>query len=271
MKKTIYLILLFIFLIMAIQTWGGMQKSADDDETIEQAIARLIAVHEGDSKAHLGEGESLQSHKNEDVIDHPAYSVLDDKMAFDRHSIDLEMNNLDVFSATGGVEVNGIKTLSIYSANSSSLQGVFGLGGDLASMSEFAFSKNPRFLTSFSVSAITNTLGYILVGETDEGNGFGFKIQNNKLFGLYFDSDNVEHLVEIQTLVANTIYKIEARVSYPNTIEFFVNNSFAGSFSGVDLNITMTVIPSIPWIDFKSTTSTSRTLYIRGFYWEADL
>jgi len=270
MKKTIYLILLFIFLIMAIQNWGALQKSADDDETIEQAIDRLIAVHEGDSTAHLGDGESLQAHKNEDVIDHPAFSVLDDKMAFDRNSVDLEMNSLTPFNATGGIEINGIKTWYIYSSSSSSPQNLWGAVGDLAQSSEFAFSKNPRFLTSIAVSAITYTQGYILVGETDEGNGFGFKILNNKLYGVYFDSDNVEHTVEIQTLIANTVYKLEARVTYPSTIEFFVNNGLAGSFSSVDLDITMTVIPSIPWVDFKSTTGSSRSLYLRGFYWEAD-
>jgi len=67
---------------MAIQTWGSLQKSTTDDETIEQAIGRLISDHEADASAHLGAGESLEAHKTAEVIDHPAQSVVIDKTAF---------------------------------------------------------------------------------------------------------------------------------------------------------------------------------------------
>lgn len=82
MKKAVLLACLTIFLFMGIQTWDSLQKNATDDETIEQAIARLIAVHEGDSNSHLGVGESLQAHKNADVIDHPQQSIVMDKPIF---------------------------------------------------------------------------------------------------------------------------------------------------------------------------------------------
>ncbi len=65
---------------MGIQSWGSLQKSTEDDETIEQAIARLIAEHESDSESHLGVGESLEAHKTANVIDHPADSVVSDKI-----------------------------------------------------------------------------------------------------------------------------------------------------------------------------------------------
>lgn len=66
---------------MPAETWGMMEKSAVDNEKIEEAIARLITAHEADSEAHLGAGESLQSHKSEDVIDHPAQSLVPDKIS----------------------------------------------------------------------------------------------------------------------------------------------------------------------------------------------
>jgi hypothetical protein len=66
---------------MPLQNWEGLQKNTTDAETIEQAIARLIGVHEVDSTAHLGAGESLQSHKSEEVIDHPAFSLVADKFS----------------------------------------------------------------------------------------------------------------------------------------------------------------------------------------------
>ena len=51
--------------------WGNLQKSLDDPQTIDQAIAAAIAAHEQDPTAHLGDGESLQQHKSNDIIDHP--------------------------------------------------------------------------------------------------------------------------------------------------------------------------------------------------------
>jgi hypothetical protein len=66
---------------MAVVNWGSLHKSQVDDETIEEAIARLIAAHEADETSHLGAGESLQSHKASDIIDHAALSIIEDKIA----------------------------------------------------------------------------------------------------------------------------------------------------------------------------------------------
>lgn len=60
--------------------WGLLPKSAVDNETIEEAIARLIAVHLAAETAHLGTGESLQSHKASEIIDHIAGSIIEDKI-----------------------------------------------------------------------------------------------------------------------------------------------------------------------------------------------
>ena len=52
-----------------VSTWGMLAKSATDNETIEEAIARLILAHEQDAESHLGADESLQSHKAAEIID----------------------------------------------------------------------------------------------------------------------------------------------------------------------------------------------------------
>jgi len=65
---------------MANPTWGMLAKSATDNETIEQAIARLILAHETDAESHLGPDESLQSHKAAEIIDHLAGSIIQDKI-----------------------------------------------------------------------------------------------------------------------------------------------------------------------------------------------
>jgi len=51
-----------ILLNMANPVWGLLAKAQDDDETIEEAIARLIDEHNEDEESHLGSGQSLQSH-----------------------------------------------------------------------------------------------------------------------------------------------------------------------------------------------------------------
>ncbi len=60
--------------------WGMLPKSQIDSETIEGAINRLILVHEQDEESHLGTGESLQSHKASEIIDHLASSIIADKI-----------------------------------------------------------------------------------------------------------------------------------------------------------------------------------------------
>ena len=65
---------------MSVVNWGLLSKSLVDDETIEEAIDRLILVHEQDEVSHLGVGESLQSHKASVIIDHVVDSIVADKI-----------------------------------------------------------------------------------------------------------------------------------------------------------------------------------------------
>lgn len=66
---------------MTLPLWGQLEKSSIDDETIEEAVERIIAEHNDDPEAHVQAGGSLEAHKADDVIDHPAESVLADKLA----------------------------------------------------------------------------------------------------------------------------------------------------------------------------------------------
>jgi len=256
---------------MGLFTWSSLPKDQDNNQTISEAITEAISAHESDPTAHLGSGESIEQHKINEVIDHPAFSVLDDKIAYDRNIVDLEFNSLTPFSVSTGVEINGVNTWYFNSPNSSNSRHLYGSMGDMAQGAEFDFIRNPRLITSIMVSSVTSQTGYILVGETDDGHGFGFKIVNDKLYGVYFKEDYSEQDLEILTMSAYTTYKLEARVLYPNTILFFVNNVQVGSFSSAVLNFSMNFILSMPWIYFKSTTTTTRELFIRGFHWEAEI
>lgn len=98
---------------MGLQTWAGLEKSADDDETIEEAIDRLIAVHEASPTSHLGEGESLQSHKSEEVIDHPAGSVLADKQTSIETIVRSSFSSLDSWVGGGSYSNPSLGVASI--------------------------------------------------------------------------------------------------------------------------------------------------------------
>lgn len=62
------------------ENWQNLPKNQEDAEKIEEAIDRLVNVHESDPDAHLGADESLNSHKASKVIDHIARSIVGDKI-----------------------------------------------------------------------------------------------------------------------------------------------------------------------------------------------
>ncbi len=61
--------------------WGAMNRALNDPTTIDEAIADAIATHNDEPEAHLAADQSLETHRANDVIDHPAESVVNDKIA----------------------------------------------------------------------------------------------------------------------------------------------------------------------------------------------
>lgn len=86
---------------MADQNWGVLSKSQTDDETIEEAIARMILAHEVDEESHLGAGESLQSHKASEIIDHLAGSIVSDKRTMKQFEVRSDFESLTGFYLFG--------------------------------------------------------------------------------------------------------------------------------------------------------------------------
>lgn len=61
--------------------WGDLDRAVNDNTKIDGAIGAAIAAHNADAEAHLGDGESLESHRAAEIIDHLAESVVNDKLA----------------------------------------------------------------------------------------------------------------------------------------------------------------------------------------------
>lgn len=200
---------------MADPTWGLLAKSMVDNETVEEAIDRLIAVHESDPEAHLGAGESLEQHKAEDVIDHPAGSVLADKWTNSEVEFSTAFDSLDGFFTDGsvfalwpGVVIEPDGTLY---ANRGEVQ-IDGESGQLA----IDFSKEQ--MLQFIFSADIGSDGEVYLGMFAESisnikNGFGVQVIGTtmKFFTGNEAGDSFNYLqfndfVALETYVVRMIY-----------------------------------------------------------------
>jgi hypothetical protein len=99
---------------MTLPLWGQMNKSQDNPQTIDEAIAAAVQAHNEDSESHLGSGESLEEHKTEPIIDHPQGSVLADKQTMTEMSISTIFESLDGWSKIGDVSNNDIPGVLLY-------------------------------------------------------------------------------------------------------------------------------------------------------------
>ncbi len=90
---------------MADPVWGQLPKAQDDPQTIDEAIASAIAAHEADPEAHLGMGESLETHRSNDILDHPLGSVLVDKSTLTEIVFNEGFANLDGWNVAGSVDL----------------------------------------------------------------------------------------------------------------------------------------------------------------------
>lgn len=64
---------------MADPVWGELPKSQADASTVDDEIDAKIDAHNADSEAHLGTDEAIEQHRTNDIIDHPAESIPNDK------------------------------------------------------------------------------------------------------------------------------------------------------------------------------------------------
>lgn len=98
---------------MSIDVWGLLPKSQDDSTTIDQAIANAISTHNADNTSHLGPTESLETHRSDTVVDHPAGSVLADKLSMTEVFQNVSFESIDGFQVDGNVSIEGVSNVFI--------------------------------------------------------------------------------------------------------------------------------------------------------------
>jgi len=201
---------------MTLPLWGQLQKAQDDTETIEEAIIRLIAVHETSPTSHLGDGESLSSHKQEEIIDHPQGSILADKFT------NKEFVLQPLFEATGEYTVSAYQ---IYYDLGGFLMKTSAVVNNVARLSASGqytpnyFNSDRATIFQFIgyVSPTENTLAYVCVGGEGVANeppGFGFKFEDGNLYAVQWtweDAGFVEYVQQITgiSLSVKHLYRVQ--------------------------------------------------------------
>jgi hypothetical protein len=186
---------------MPFETWENIPKSQEDNETIEQAIARLITAHNASEESHLGLGQSLQSHKASEIIDHAALSIISDKvksysifpdhLASDRIVIRPTLETLDGWNQEGlGSCSLDLGVVVLFSGSSiNNYRRIYG-SADYYDLS--VGSGNPVFETILKFDKVVSQEGYFGIGSIDT-NFLGFKVVNSVLYACTV-SDGSEYL-----------------------------------------------------------------------------
>ena len=188
MNKLIHIFIYFflfcaIIIIMGLFNWGALPKAQDDPQTIIEAVNEAIATHESDPTAHLGDGESLEQHKTNEIIDHPALSVLADKITKDNVIFDTNFSSLANISKTGTANLGTLDGVILNVApGGSSNSNLIIESAYFDDLFDYAkkiyFETRARFTEGVSVNG---TIG-LVSNYTTTSVGFGFQIRSGVLY-----------------------------------------------------------------------------------------
>lgn len=65
---------------MGLPIWSDLDRAINDGTKIDEAIQAAISAHNEDGESHLGADQAIEIHRENPVIDHPAESVVNDKI-----------------------------------------------------------------------------------------------------------------------------------------------------------------------------------------------
>ncbi len=261
-------------------TWGQLAKSQTDPEKIEEAIARMIKQHNEDPEAHLCPGGSLQSHKMAEIIDHLARSIVADKIreweavklrgSFER----VDFSWLTIFESidgyvSEGYEEYGGAVLEPWGAVRIYTGPVSGSFWFLARDLLYApiiltFDKKRRFKTRIYVNSAAAQEHWVIIGNEEE-NHFGFKIDNNQLYGVAGKIYGGSSSVLLLTFTTASGFDLEARFEPGVKCEFFVDGVKKGEITE---NLPEGVDNASRLLFIRVETRENQNKYICVSYWD---
>lgn len=215
---------------MALPLWGELQKSLDDPRTIADFIADSIAEHEADPEAHLGEGESLDTHKKNEVLDHPASSVVPDKVSTSDCVISTSFENLSGMSKSSGVNNDFWPGVAIPFLEDGSSSEYLRL-----SLADFLTNGTVNYDILFDIIFLFSSADNLSTYKFGISNlamsifNLGFRLEDGDLYGFAYWS-GIEHSTGVLLSSFNDKL-VFARCYYDiflNKILFYINGQLAG-------------------------------------------
>jgi len=248
---------------MATETWGDLEKSQADPSTIDQEIDSKIDTHLADPDAHLETGQSLQSHKASEIIDHLAGSIVNDKLAKwsvtvdkyyeDKFYINTTFESLDSFY----VSKVGASADVIVTGDGCILR-AGGANGDITYLSSVSLytpvanDRNPavQFLVHFPGDQAGIDAGFMCgfsdpFQETSNGFGFYWDGPTEKMYCRSCDGTDITD-TEIVGFLPNQPNILRSELDYSNSeINFYLNAVLVATHSITILSIDSNVLFSI--------------------------
>jgi len=254
---------------MPVLNWGDLAKSQEDPETIEEAIARIIAEHNDDEESHLGEGQSLEAHKGAEIIDHLQGSVLGDKFSNREFFLSFPFESLDEYSKSGAGISNDIAGYRLETGATINTERYLKA---LAQYSNtyYNIGRDVTFQFYAHFTSITNQIAYILAGGNiiEEGApGVGFKVLNGTLYAVesvWGVEDFIDYTSEITgiDITGEHIYRVQT-ITAENKAYFYVDGVLKATLTlhtNDDVGLVM-------WSSYlKNTAAEQKYVWIHGVY-----
>lgn len=209
---------------MAEPTWGLLAKAQDNEQLIDEAIAAAIAAHETDPDAHTGAGESLETHKSQEVIDHPPYSVIDDKTKINKFEIKSSMESMDGWQVVADGYTHSLGFFLFGTSNVLNNEAYIQCNSDEQLGLAPDYTKNPIFE---AVAIVLNGDAHesrIGIGAIDVGEGQGFKFTTTNIYAFWTDEDMEVHEIEISGVSPITLHKLRFEIDYNDEIRWYIDN-----------------------------------------------
>lgn len=198
-KRTIFALITIILIFMAEPVWGNLQKALDNPQTINQAIDEAITAHEADSDAHTGAGESLETHKSQEIIDHPAGSFLGDKISITESTYITNFESWETWVKVGEVNSDGWPGLYLYVED--------GINDETRLSSTYLkqdglidYSKNWMLQLQGWIDQSPDVTVRFQLGNAPGANagiGFGFEIVDGTPKGFWKDNDGINYTADL--------------------------------------------------------------------------
>jgi hypothetical protein len=210
---------------MTIETWGMMAKSQIDPTKIEERMTEMITEHNEDPEAHLGAGKSLETHKSNEVLDHPQSSVVADKVSTGQNLINTFFETVAGWTIYADYSLNFLSYLLLRTTTTvDNIASAY--FEEFPTMTVNDFDKDLMLQVTFNGDASNYGDLYFALGIADDMEnyvGVGFLVTNLSLIGRYNDGDTLS-TVALATLTAGRTYTIRAFInSASSNVEFWLD------------------------------------------------